>query len=274
MPRGGDQPRAADAGGLLERGIGVAEHRRQQQEGERRPQQPLDEDHAAERIDVDGRPCAAEPIVQQRVDRPGFAEQQQPGDDVEDIGNAERDDRGQIEDLPAWRIGPLGKPGLRRADHQREQRRAQRIEHAVEQRRPERAAAEDRGEVPKGEGAEAAARIELMHARIGQEHERRNDRRRRAARSATKACGEARRRTTGRRLARQQSSLGEQLLVERPRLRQIGVHLGRRNEVLMQPDLASARSCRGRARPARPAAPGNSRRPAAAAGPLSTADSR
>jgi hypothetical protein len=143
-------------------------------ERKRRPEHPFDEDHPAQRIDVD-LDSAAEHLMDQRVDRPGFPEQQEPGDDVEHVGNAERDDRGDIEQLSQRRVGALGEPSLCRTDDEGEQRRSQCIEERVDERRAKRALGEDRREVPEREGPESAAGIELVQARISQKQERRQD---------------------------------------------------------------------------------------------------
>ena len=119
-------------------------------------------------------PGASKDLLQQHVDRPGLAEQKEPRDDVEHVGDAERDDRGNVEKLPQWRVRPFRKPCLRRPDHEREQRRPERIGEAVDERRAERALREDGREVPEGEGAEPAAGIESVQARISEEQERRD----------------------------------------------------------------------------------------------------
>ncbi len=62
------------------------------------------------------------------IDRAGLAEEQQPGGDVEDIGRAQRDDRGEIGERLERRVGALDDPGRHPADQER-QRRARRREH-------------------------------------------------------------------------------------------------------------------------------------------------
>ena len=67
-------------------------------------------------------------VAVEMIDRPGLAEEQQPGRDVEDVGRAERDDRGEIGERLERRVGALDDPGGDPADHEREQR-ARRREH-------------------------------------------------------------------------------------------------------------------------------------------------
>ena len=71
---------------LSELGIGLREHRRQQEKGQRRPQKALDQNHAGHRIDVEARQAER---GDQIVERSVAAEQEQPGDDVEHKRRAE-----------------------------------------------------------------------------------------------------------------------------------------------------------------------------------------
>ena len=63
---------------------------------------------------------------------------------------------GHVKKLTQEGVGPLREPGLCRPDHEREQRRAQRIDHAVDERRAECAAGKNGGEMREREGAERA----------------------------------------------------------------------------------------------------------------------
>ena len=111
------------------------------------------------------------------VDRAGLAEEQQPGGDIEDVGRAERDDRGQIGERLERRIGALDNPGGRPADQQRQhgaRRREHQRVHAGGEKVP---AAQHRFEIaqPPLRGVHGGARD--RHAALHQEHERRHHQR-------------------------------------------------------------------------------------------------
>ena len=117
---------------LLELRIGVAQRGAHQQERQRRPQEALDQHHAGHGIDVDQHVGRAGQVAVELVDRPGLAEHQEPGRDIENVGRAERDDRGHIGEPLERRIGALDDPGHDPADQQRDGGAAGRERQRVE----------------------------------------------------------------------------------------------------------------------------------------------
>ena len=163
---------AAHARGFLVFGIGLGEHRRQQQEGERRPQKPFDQDHAGHGIDVEARqPDRRDEIVE----RPVAAEQEQPGDDIEHERRAERDDRGEIGEGLERRIGALDQPGDEAAEGERDRHAAEAEDQRIRQAAEELPVGQKPPVIGEGEIAGRAGHRRGVQAAVEQENQRRHD---------------------------------------------------------------------------------------------------
>ena len=147
------------------------------QERQRRPQEAFDQHHAGHRIDIDDDVGVAGERPVEMIDRSGFAEEQQPGGDVEDVGRAERDDRGEIGERLERRVGALDDPRRHPPDQQR-QRRARRREHQrVDRGGDDVPALQHRLEIAEAPGGAARRRPGDGEAALHQEQERRHDQR-------------------------------------------------------------------------------------------------
>ena len=82
-----DLRRAADRGRLLERRVGQAERRGDEQEDRREEDRRLDEDHPVHRVDVELRRALAEDVDEDRVDEARIRpDQQDPAHRLDDVG--------------------------------------------------------------------------------------------------------------------------------------------------------------------------------------------
>ena len=139
-----ERPQRTGAGhdsGLLERGVHRAQHGRHQQEGERNEADALDQDHAPHRVDVDGLRLLRDER-DDVVDRPRASQQQEPCDGVENVRNAEREDRSEECQIAAGRVGPLHDQRLHRADHDRDDGGAEAVDDGVVEARQEETSGE------------------------------------------------------------------------------------------------------------------------------------
>ena len=161
--------------GFLEGRVIRAEHRRQQQEAQRRVLDALHQDHAAQRVHVEHRIGRTGEPHQDLIDRSGSPEDQQEGDRVEHARNAERNDRNDDHQAAQRRVGALDDPGLHAAERQRNDRRAQRIERGVEREREELVVLDQRAVIAQRQLAERAVEIRLVQARTDEKNHRRHD---------------------------------------------------------------------------------------------------
>ena len=163
---------AAHACGFLVFGIGLGEHRRQQEESKRRPQKPFDQDHAGHGIDVEARqPDRGDEIVE----RPVAAEQKQPGDDIEHERRAERDDRGEIGEGLERRIGALDQPRHQAAEGERDRHAAEAEDQRIEQAAEELPVGQELPVIGEGEIAGRAGHRRGVQAAVEQKNQRRHD---------------------------------------------------------------------------------------------------
>ena len=163
---------AAHARGFLELGVGIAQRRAHQQERERRPQKSFDQDHSGHGVDVDQHVGCAGEMAIELIDRPGLAEHQQPGTDIENVRSSKRDDRGEIGERLERRVGALDDPGADPADHNRYRRAAGREYERVDARCDKAPAAEHGREIPDAP-LYAALRIGDQNACLDEKQERR-----------------------------------------------------------------------------------------------------
>ena len=106
---------------LLQAGVEIAHGRRQDQERRRHQRETLDEDHAAERIDVERRRAEAERVHQQGVDHAGArAQQDDPADRQQERRRRHRQDHQRAHQRGCGQVGALDQPGQRAAQHQRD----------------------------------------------------------------------------------------------------------------------------------------------------------
>ena len=134
---------------------------------------PVHPDHSAQRVDVHERLFETEPALHHKVEDADLrAREENPGDHEKDPGDDQRDDGEREEDRLERRIGPLVHPRERRAEHEGEERGAEREFDRVPEQPPGVAAAVGGGVVAEREDGFPRRRLRRAEALPEEEAER------------------------------------------------------------------------------------------------------
>ena len=127
-PESRPQVGARCGGRFLQRRVHGAEHRHREQKHNRHPQHAFDEDHAAERIELDRPLAPAEDRAQKYVDEAAVGpEQHDPADALDDHRNGERQEGRYHGGAPERRVGACHQPGRRYTERDRKGRAPKRV---------------------------------------------------------------------------------------------------------------------------------------------------